>query len=184
MSGDPQARSERSAAVGPRSTHELAVESLRCPCCRERFFFAKHAGRMWRTECPNVACAQVLVVSREPSFRFRVERVGAHLHRVCPESPGFVHYLVDHWIEAGFALALLLAVVPMLWTSATPGHDALLLLSVALSAALVCTVAFSWGATRWFDRRVRRDEERREAAQGLGRTPFIAVSPTPGWLPE
>lgn len=83
-----------------------------------------------------------------------------------------------------FAFALMLAVVPMLWTSATPAHDALLLLSVALSAALVCAVAFSWGATRWFDRRVRSDEHRLGTARDLGRTPYIAVSPTPGWFPE
>ncbi|MEM6992964.1 MAG: hypothetical protein AAF721_20780 [Myxococcota bacterium] len=184
MSDDPEARTRSAARGGPRGTFELAVDSLRCPCCKERFYFAKHAGRTWRTECPSVACAEVLVVSRAPSFRFRVERVGTHLRRVCPDSPGFVHYATDHWIEIAVAVALLLTVFPMLWMSATPVYDALLVLSVALSAALVCAFAFSLGARRWLHRQVRDDENRREAAQSLGRTPFISVSPTPGWLPE
>ena len=172
------------AAGGPRSVFELAVESLRCPCCRERFYFAQHAGKVWRTECPNAACAQVLVVTREPSFRFRVERIGANLERRFPEAPRFLHYVAEHWIEVAFAVALLLALVPMLWASSSFAAEALPMLLVSFSAALACGIAFAWGATHWSRRRGRHDARRRDAARTLGRTPYVVVSATPGWYAD
>lgn len=176
---DPAA--EPSRVGGHRSDFELCAESLRCSCCAEPFFFARHAGRTWRTQCPNATCAEVLLVTRDPTFRFKVETPSAHLRRIEPESPGLAQYAAEHWLEIGLAVAVAATVVPMLWHSATPGHDAILLVGVALTAALVSAVVFSWGAARWFDRRFRREARRRDTAEGLGRTPFVAVSATAGW---
>lgn len=168
---------------GLRSTFSLLTESLRCPCCKARFYFAEHAARVWRTQCPNGVCGEVLVVSRVPSFRFRVERVGAHLLRRGPEPPGFAQFVRDHWFEIGLAASQLFVVIPLLCTSAAI-RAALLVVGIAMGTTIVCGVLLAWGASRWSNRRDASVAHRRRGARELGRTPFATVSPVPGWFPE
>ena len=183
MTGARRTDRRNAIAGGPRTVFTLSTESLRCSCCQARFYFVEHAGRVWRTECPNAACGEVLVVSRDRAFRRRVEAPGAFLRRVCPESPGFVQYVTEHLWEVGVAVGLVASAIAMVAAS-DYGLDALLVIGVALPASLVCAVLFSWGATRWFDRRFRYDLRRRDGARELGRTPFVGVSATPGWHPH